>query len=40
VKKDVTKVTSVRELVEPLRDAWHQAAELSAGTGAFAAIPA
>jgi flagellar protein FliS len=40
VKKDVTKVGSVRELVEPLRDAWHQAAELSAGTGAFAAIPA
>jgi flagellar protein FliS len=40
VKKDSAKVGSVRELVEPLRDAWHQAAELSAGTGAFAAIPA
>ena len=40
VKKDITKVTSVRELVEPLRDAWHQAAELAAGTGTFAAIPA
>ena len=40
VKKDGAKVSSVRELVEPLRDAWHQAAELSAGTGAFAAIPA
>jgi flagellar protein FliS len=40
VKKDAAKVTSVRELVEPLRDAWHQAAELSAGTNAFAAIPA
>ena len=40
VKKDAAKVISVRELVEPLRDAWHQAAELSAGTGAFAAIPA
>ena len=40
VKKDIAKVASVRELVEPLRDAWHQAAELSAGTGAFAAIPA
>jgi flagellar secretion chaperone FliS len=40
VRKDVAKVSSVRELVEPLRDAWHQAAELSAGTGAFAAIPA
>jgi flagellar secretion chaperone FliS len=40
VRKDAAKVTSVRELVEPLRDAWHQAAELSAGTNAFAAIPA
>jgi flagellar secretion chaperone FliS len=40
VKKDAAKATSVRELVEPLRDAWHQAAELSAGTNAFAAIPA
>ena len=40
VKKDAAKVTSVRELVEPLRDAWHQAAELAAGTAAFATIPA
>jgi flagellar secretion chaperone FliS len=40
VKKDAAKVTTVRELVEPLRDAWHQAAELAAGTGGFAAIPA
>jgi flagellar protein FliS len=30
VKKDADKVASVRELVEPLRDAWHQAAELAA----------
>ncbi|MGH9012203.1 MAG: flagellar protein FliS [Acidimicrobiia bacterium] len=34
------EVASVRSLVEPLADAWHQAAELSAGTNAFAAIPA
>jgi len=40
VKKDAAKVASVRELVEPLRDAWHQAAELAAGTGAMAAVPA
>ena len=40
VKKDAAKVTSVRGLVEPLADAWHQAADLSAGTNAFAAIPA
>lgn len=40
VKKEVAKVTSVRELVEPLRDAWQQAAELAAGTGAFAAVSA
>lgn len=40
IKKDAAKVTSVRSLVEPLADAWHQAAELSAGTNAFAAIPA
>jgi flagellar secretion chaperone FliS len=40
VKKDAAKVATVRELVEPLRDAWHQAAELAAGTGAFAAVPA
>lgn len=26
VRKDATKVLAVRELVEPLRDAWHQAA--------------
>ena len=29
VKKDAARVVSVRELVEPLRDAWHQAAELA-----------
>jgi flagellar secretion chaperone FliS len=40
VKKDAAKVIAVRGLVEPLADAWHQAAELSAGTNAFAAIPA
>jgi flagellar protein FliS len=40
VKKDAAKVASVRGLVEPLRDAWHQAAELAAGTSAFAAVPA
>ena len=40
VKKDAAKVASVRSLVEPLQDAWHQAAELAAGTNAFAAIPA
>ena len=43
VKKDAPKVTSVRELVEPLRDAWHQAAELAAGAAApsaLAAVPA
>ena len=40
VKKDADKVVSVRNLVEPLADAWRQAAELSAGANAFAAIPA
>lgn len=40
VKKDADKVVSVRGLVEPLADAWHQAAELSTGTSAFATIPA
>ena len=44
VKKNAAKVATVRELVEPLRDAWHRAAELAAtGAGAapaFAAIPA
>jgi len=40
VKKDAEKVSSVRELVEPLRDAWHQAAELSYATNALAALPA
>jgi flagellar secretion chaperone FliS len=33
VKKDVERVVSVRSLVEPLRDAWHQAAELAAASG-------
>jgi flagellar protein FliS len=40
VKKDAAKVVSVRGLVEPLRDAWHQAAELAAGTGPLAGVPA
>ena len=40
VKKDADKVLSVRGLVEPLADAWHQAAELASGAKAFAAIPA
>jgi flagellar protein FliS len=40
VKKDAAKVASVRELVEPLRDAWHQAAELAASAAALAAVPA
>jgi flagellar secretion chaperone FliS len=40
VKKDVDKVASVRDLVEPLRDAWHQAAELSFASNALAAMPA
>jgi flagellar protein FliS len=41
VKKDAAKVTAVRSLVEPLRDAWHQAAELVAPTfSAAGAIPA
>ena len=40
VRKDAAKVISVRGLVEPLADAWRQAAELSAGTNAFAAITA
>jgi len=37
VKKNAAKVATVRELVEPLRDAWHEAAELA---GSLAAIPA
>jgi flagellar secretion chaperone FliS len=40
VKKDAAKVNSVRKLVEPLRDAWHQAAELAYATNALAALPA
>lgn len=40
VKKDAAKVASVRALVEPLREAWHQAAELSFATNALAAMPA
>ena len=44
VKKDPARVISVRGLVEPLADAWHQAAELAAApppaNPAFAAIPA
>ena len=30
VRKDVAKVVTVRGLIEPLRDAWHQAAGVSA----------
>jgi flagellar protein FliS len=40
VKKDAAKVATVRELVEPLREAWHQAAELSFAGSALAALPA
>jgi len=41
VKKDAAKAASVRALVEPLADAWHQAAEVAAAAPpAFAAIPA
>jgi len=41
VKKDAAKVTSVRRLVEPLQEAWHQAAaEMAAGANTPAAIPA
>jgi len=42
VKKDAAKVASVRDLVDPLRDAWHQAASLAARGAApgLAAIPA
>jgi flagellar protein FliS len=38
VKKDAERVASARGLVEPLRDAWHQAAEVAAGT--LTAVPA
>jgi flagellar protein FliS len=38
VKKDAARVVSVRELVEPLQEAWHQAAELAAANPL--AIPA
>jgi flagellar protein FliS len=40
VKKDAAKVASIRELVEPLRDAWHQAAELAVAGSRPLAIPA
>jgi flagellar secretion chaperone FliS len=40
VKKDAARVTSVRALVEPLQEAWHQAAADMAATPALAAIPA
>ena len=30
VKKDAARVIAVRDLVEPLQEAWHQAAELAA----------
>lgn len=40
VKKDAAKVAGVRELVEPLRDAWHQAAELAAAPALAAAVSA
>jgi len=40
VKKDAARVASVRGLVEPLQEAWHQAAaEMTAGAGVMA-IPA
>lgn len=37
VRKDAAQVESVRNLVEPLRDAWHQAAELAAAPALAAA---
>lgn len=37
VRKDVAKVVSCRGLVEPLRDAWHQAASLATSTAPLAA---
>ncbi len=40
VKKDADKVISVRNLVEPLQDAWHQAAELAAAPTLAAAVSA
>ena len=40
VKKDAAKVTSTLGLVEPLRDAWHQAAELATANNLLAAVPA
>lgn len=40
VKKNAAQVATVRELVEPLRDAWHQAAELAAGPALAAAAAA
>ena len=41
VKKDAARVVAVRELVEPLQEAWHQAAAEMTGAGANPlAIPA
>ena len=41
VGKDRDRVAAVRGLVEPLRDAWHQAAaEMAAAGPALAAVPA
>jgi len=41
VGKDRDRVAAVRGLVEPLRDAWHQAAaEMAAGGPTLAAVPA
>lgn len=41
VHKDRDRVAAVRELVEPLRDAWHQAAaEMAAAGPTLAAVPA
>ena len=36
VTKDARKVTSCRELIEPLRDAWREAANATVGAGAGA----
>ena len=40
VQRDQEQAGISRDEWEPLRDAWHQAVELAAGTGAFAAVPA
>jgi flagellar protein FliS len=40
VKKDAGKVATIRELVEPLRDAWHEAAAAPDLAAATVAVPA